>query len=498
MIKISKKLLVFILAAIMMQSTLLVSCSSDTGDETTKAGTESSETETSAETETETEAETEPEETYDLGAMEFNMCSPDPAAMTWANPIMDAVEITGEPMNDAIYERNRGLEKKLNIVIKETYTDDIWGPNLLRSIVTASDQSYDIVTMLDRFSLSALSEKLIVSYQELPNIDLTKNYWGGNMLKDSSIGGVNYFAFGDFSLYAMDNISTLLFNQNVASQNGINDLYDLVESKKWTYDKFSEYSALVTNDTDGDGEMTDADMWGYLAMPKQILPSFWIAGGVRSISKDENDLPVLSMDNETFHNIVGKIFEMSWDSGTWYANKIDSDNDTTLENMFIRGNSLFHDSTFQKIARLREMDADFGIIPYPMASESQDSYYTRESGALFSNVPITQENKENIGLILEKLAEESAKITTPAYKNVIMKGKYSRDNQSSQMLDLLYDTRVYDLGDSFWCDIIRDNFIKTMMTTNDRNLSSNLKKYQKIIVKTIEKVVVNITANEAK
>ena len=133
-----------------------------------------------------------------------------------------------------------------------------------------------------------------------------------------------------------------------------------------------------------------------------------------------------------------------------------------------------------------------------MASESQGSYYTRESGALFSNVPVTQENKENIGLILEKLAEESAKVTTPAYKNIIMKGKYSRDNQSSQMLDLLYDTRVYDLGDSFWCDIIRDNFIKTMMTTNDRNLSSNLKKYQKIIVKTIEKVVVNITANEAK
>ena len=78
-----------------------------------------------------------------------------------------------------------------------------------------------------------------------------------------------------------------------------------------------------------------------------------------------------------------------------------------------------------------------------------------------------------------------------------MKGKYSRDNQSSLMLDLLYDTRVYDLGDSFWCDIIRDNFIKNMMTTNDRNLSSNVKKFEKVIDKTIDKVITNITANAA-
>lgn len=57
MIKTSKKLLIFLLAAIMMQS-----CSSGTVDETTKAGTESGKTETTAESESETE--TEPEETY--------------------------------------------------------------------------------------------------------------------------------------------------------------------------------------------------------------------------------------------------------------------------------------------------------------------------------------------------------------------------------------------------------------------------------------------------
>ena len=121
-------------------------------------------------------------------------------------------------------------------------------------------------------------------------------------------------------------------------------------------------------------------------------------------------------------------------------------------------------------------------------------YCTRVSGALFTTVPVTAKDTENTGLILELLAETSSKIVVPAYYDVVMKGKYTRDSESGRMLDLLFDTRVYDLGDSFWCDQIRDGFIKSMMTNNDRNLASNVKRTEKLLKKTIQNVMNKITA----
>jgi len=38
------------------------------------------------------------------------------------------------------------------------------------------------------------------------------------------------------------------------------------------------------------------------------------------------------------------------------------------------------------------------------------------------------------------------KTLTPAYYDITLKGKSSRDEESSEMLDLLFNTRCYDFG----------------------------------------------------
>ena len=72
------------------------------------------------------------------------------------------------------------------------------------------------------------------------------------------------------------------------------------------------------------------------------------------------------------------------------------------------------------------------------------------------------------------LNAESYKTVIPAYYEVALKGKYSRDAESAEMLDLIFESRVIDIGDSTLCGTIRDGFIYRMMRDNSRDLASQV------------------------
>ncbi len=494
-----KRSFLCIFLAVLMTS--LASCASDNSSASSDTANISEDTvyaektETDTETEVETEAETLSDGLgeLDFGGASFVMYTPDPDIMTWANPVLDVTEQTGDMLSDAIYNRNRTIEERFNVVISESYGRSDLGAPALRTLVSAGDESYSVVSMLDRFALVSLGEDLVTPYDEIEYIDLSKPYWGGELLSYASIGGRNYFGFGDFSLYSYDNISALLFNKIMLTDNGLDDVYTLVREKKWTLDKFEEYAQKVVRDADGNGTMDENDTWGFLSMPKQVLPTIWISSGELSVTKDENDIPVLNMNDESFVNVFTKTFEAIRDSGIWYENTIQSDTDMTLETMFINSQSLFLDSTFFKLQRLRDMDSDFGIIPYPMENEEQDAYYSRVSGALITTIPVTSSIKDMTGAILEAMACSSRNDIIPVYYEIALKSKYSRDTESSDMLDIIFGNRVYDLGDSLWCDQIRDNFVKEMFQSNDRDIASKLKARQKIITKTMDKNISALT-----
>lgn len=163
---------------------------------------------------------------------------------------------------------------------------------------------------------------------------------------------------------------------------------------------------------------------------------------------------------------------MTWDNDSWYANKSRDNSDPLLTNMFQSGKGLFMDMTFYYIESLREMEADFGIIPYPKYDEAQDEYYSRIEGCELSCVPITVSDTERTSIILEALACESAKQVQPAYYDVSLRTKYTRDEESQEMLDIIFDHRVFDLGDTIWCGDLRDGVFEGMFMNNDRAISS--------------------------
>ncbi|MCL2774430.1 MAG: hypothetical protein FWD71_13940, partial [Oscillospiraceae bacterium] len=104
-------------------------------------------------------------------------------------------------------------------------------------------------------------------------------------------------------------------------------------------------------------------------------------------------------------------------------------------------------------------------------------------------IPVTVPDPEKTGAVIEAMACETLNDVIPAYYDVSLKTKYARDDESAEMLDIIFSHRVCDLGDSIWCSILRDGIFVKMFQKNDRNLTSNMEKVEPVITKAIDKAL---------
>ena len=122
-----------------------------------------------------------------------------------------------------------------------------------------------------------------------------------------------------------------------------------------------------------------------------------------------------------------------------------------MDKCFAEGRALFNFAGLNRVTLFREMETDFGILPIPKWDEAQEEYHNVVSlycAALIA-VPKTAGNLERTGVVLEALNAESMYTLTPAYYDITLKTKSARDEESSAMLDIIFDSRVYDLGNMF-------------------------------------------------
>jgi len=95
------------------------------------------------------------------------------------------------------------------------------------------------------------------------------------------------------------------------------------------------------------------------------------------------------------------------------------------------------------------MDTDFGVLPLPKLNEAQEDYaHMVHVTACMVGVPNTLGGDEAAfaGFALEALAAESRNWLVPAYYTTALEGKFMRDEESKDMLDIILRTRRYDLG----------------------------------------------------
>ena len=220
--------------------------------------------------------------------------------------------------------------------------------------------------------------------------------------------------------------------------------------------------------------MDENDQYGYTSLAKQVLPGFWIAAKTTSMKKDSDGLLVYTAPtDQRFIEVCQKVFDITWADNIWHRipNTVDKEEEIQL---FCDGHALFTNSSFFQISSIRDAATDFGIIPYPKYDETQDKYYSRIEGCELFGVPKTNTDPEMAAVILEAMACESLNSVIPAYYEVALKVKFTRDDESAEMLDLAFENRVFDYGDTILATEFRDGAIHMAFVNNNTNIVSTL------------------------
>ena len=224
-----------------------------------------------------------------------------------------AEEENADLMNDAIYRRNAAVEDRFGVSIETMPLACAWGEqatafnNTLRSSVMAGDGAYDLVAGYAATIPGLVSEGLFVNWRDLSYIDLSKPWWSGLLADDLTINGKDYMISGDISLTLWEYMTCMFFNKRLADSYGTGDIYELVNSGEWTFDKLIELTKSVYQDVDGDGKRSVGDSYGLLMGWATDIDALKEAFEIHVTEKDSDGFPKVALINEHTVEAVTKI-----------------------------------------------------------------------------------------------------------------------------------------------------------------------------------------------
>ena len=384
------------------------------------------------------------EEIHFLVKLEGSEGSP----LQWTSQDIFVENMTGEPINDARYERNRIIEEKYNVKIVQTYMN-MGGQasgsmyNAIGTLVMAGDTTYDVVmpTLEDNAKLAAGG--YLIDWNTLDYLNPENPWWAQFVTESVTINDKIFFSTGDICLSSMEASYAMIFHKGIAENLALDNPYQLVLDGKWTIDKVLEMSRMFAEDMDNNNTMNEKDHVGVHVL-FNTAQALYASSGQKIVTPSSDGFE-LTIGSEKSLGVYAKILELYSDNGTWGYVGGNVDNGRA---MMIAGDTLFLLGTMRNVQHMRDMDADFGILPFPKMNETQENHYTYLQIWATSGVaiPITVKDSEKSSIILEDMAYLSKTMVTPEFYEVTLKTKYARDAESLEMLDIIFSNVTCDLG----------------------------------------------------
>lgn len=250
----------------------------------------------------------------------------------------------------------------------------------------------------------------------------------------------------------------------------------------------------AAKDLNGDSKMNEQDFYGFLG-GRDVAMTFYQGGDALLVDKDADDVPYIAFQSEHNFSLAQRIYELVTKTDLFYDHHAMGTDDAQYQKLFESNHGLYFWMRLDSVSDMRASETEFGILPIPKFTEDQKSYHCIVSPHTCSllSVPSSVKDPERTGILLEALVAESKYTLMHAYYDVALKSKYSRDDESAEMLDIIFANRVFDLGELINPANIRD----LILSASEKKVFDIASAYKKI-EKQAEKELNNIVTKAEK
>ena len=358
-------------------------------------------------------------------------------------------EMTGETVNDAVFEANNYVRDRFNVDLVWAEVSDTHF-NMYRHVVTAvqaGDDVYDCAILHDHASVTAMLEGALLNLYDLPAVDTSKPWWPAFTVKALTVNGKLYFDCSSLKYDALASTRAVFMNRELAEELQIGLPYNMVRAGTWTMDVMREMSSKAYLDVNGNGAADAGDRFGW-AITGHTYD--YMEGFGTDIYTHTDDGTSLTLDFLNDHNVKIVAQSCEWFFGgsndVWFDGSGSNKENQGALKMFANNQSLFsYNSIIRHVRSCADADMTYAILPQPKLDESQSVYYggTNDHPVV---VPVTNTAFDRTGCVLEAMGKAGKTLIEPAYIEISMKSRYSSDPDSSEMLGMIFNNRLVSVG----------------------------------------------------
>ena len=324
------------------------------------------------------------------------------------------------------------IEKDYNCKIT---VEEIKGRDLVARALTekaAGNTLGDILAMdITGSQMESLySENIVMDLTDNKIINLKGNSWLPQTEFAHMFGkqfGVHFLAKGSTDVLR----GVMVFNKTLAEKYGLPDIYNLVKTKKWTFEEFRKCCETITSKAGGEVYPIGYSQEGI------FTPLFVFANNGTYVNNTPKGYQFDPLQENTLeaNNFVVDLLK----AGYVYPHP---NNDADEDQLFMDGKYVFYCGNYSAQSKYRTNMADeYGMIPVPMGPKATDYCvvtYNDSIFHIFNNI----EKPDEVAAVLVAIANRCSK------KNILKDEMMTElsDEESAEIFEMLYANVKCDLS----------------------------------------------------